>query len=167
MRLTGKQIIERGIVTNYSEEAVQQQGIDVRVWNIWEVGADGTSGLVPAHGKTMIPRTRPVYWLSNGMVTLEPGYYEIEFMEACEIPADCVLHYDTRSSLIRCGSQVRSGQFDGGFKTPNMGAYLKVEMPITIEREARLAQAVVDETYTVSEDDLYNGQFQNDSQRTN
>ena len=31
MQLTGRQIIERGIVDNYCDDAIQQQGIDVRL----------------------------------------------------------------------------------------------------------------------------------------
>ena len=87
-------------------------------------------------------------------------------MESCDIPKDAVLNYKTRSSLVRCGAIVHSGQFDGGFNTDKMGCFLEVLQPILIERGARIAQAVVDESYPVDDDKLYNGQWQNDNQRT-
>ena len=49
--------------------------------------------------------------------------------------------------------------------TKNMGAFLHVIRPITIERGARVAQAVVNESYEVEREDLYEGQWQNDKQR--
>ena len=73
--------------------------------------------------------------------------------------------FKTRSSLVRCGADVRSGQFDGGFKTKAMGAFLKVELPIEIEVGARVAQMIVNETYEVANEDLYDGQWQGDKQR--
>lgn len=169
MQLTGKQIVESGIITNYCEEGVQQQGIDVRLKNIYmlEEVTRTSIGMVPAEGKTIIPKTRDIaddFWVDN-MVRLQPGYYEVEFEEACNIPNNMVLNYKTRSSLVRCGAIIHSGQFDAGFNTNNMGAFLHVIRPIILEKRARLAQAVVTESYPVNDENLYNGQWQNDNQR--
>lgn len=171
MQLTGKQIIDYGILTNVDmEKAVQQQGVDVRVARIGKV-RDGDIcsttypvGMIPAKGKTILPHTQ---WLDLehaecGML-LNPGYYEIEFMEGCDIPVNCAMYFKTRSSVVRCGAEVRSGQFDAGFKTEKMGAYLKVELPIGIEYGARLAQVIINESLPV--DNVYDGQFQGDKQR--
>ena len=180
MQLTGKQIIARGIVENYVEEGVQQQGVDVRLKEIYTLDGDG---YIPQTGKTIKPTTRPLTPLDVGAYScwygyydkdrdciaehaiLQPGYYEIEFEESCSIPKNCVLNFKTRSSLVRCGAIVHSGQFDAGFHTKNMGAFLHVIRPITIERGARVAQAVVSESYEVEREDLYEGQWQNDKQR--
>ena len=172
MQLTGKQIIERNILTNVDvENAVQQQGIDVRVARIGTVRYGNVHstmypvGIIPARGKTTLPKT---IWLKgfstaeNG-VLLQPGYYEIEFIEGCKIPNDCAMYFKTRSSVIRCGAEVRSGQFDAGFKTEKMGAYLKVELPIVIEYGARLAQVIINESSPV--ENTYEGQWQGDKQR--
>ena len=169
MQLTGKQIVEQGIVYNVCEKGVQQQGVDVRIDRVFEVINFG-NGLVPINGKTMTPPTVEVAALdahedSKGYFYLPPGYYEVTFVEGCKMPANCAMYFKTRSSLVRCGSDIRSGQFDGGFETTAMGAFLKVELPIKIERGARVAQAIVTETYTVDEENLYNGQWQNDKQR--
>ena len=168
MQLTGRQIVSRGIIENYTEEAVQQQGVDVRLKNISTL--DGL-GYIPRSGKTYKPKSNLINWLKDftgdgdQFLHLDPGYYEIEFEESCNIPKNCVLNFKTRSSLVRCGALVHSGQFDAGFHTDNMGAFLQVIRPITIERGARVAQAIVSETYEVHDEDLYNGQWQNDSQR--
>ena len=166
MQLTGKEIIANNIISNYVEAGVQQQGIDVRIKNVSLVGPE--IGFVPAEGKTLIPeyiQLSPV--LDNTMncevFWLDPGYYEIELMEGCEIPSNATLHFKTRSSLVRCGAMVHSGQFDAGFKTNNMGCFLLTTRPIKIEVGARIAQALV---FTSSDvENLYDGQWQNDKQR--
>lgn len=180
MQLTGRQIIDQGIIQNYVEEAIQQQGVDVRIKEVYTLDGDG---IIPQTGKTIKPTATPLkslgveayscwhkYYDESGdhiveQAILQPGYYEVEFEESCSIPANCVLNFKTRSSLVRCGAIIYSGQFDAGFCTENMGAFLHVIRPITIERGARVAQAIVSETYKVNQEDLYNGQWQNDKQR--
>lgn len=195
MQLTGKQIVNQGIISGVCDEGIQQQGVDVRIKRISKVSSglqnglntfnslfmgkseleivkdmfEGT-GLIPYSGKTSIPKTMDVTPIPNpdsGTETwyLHEGYYEVEFMEGCKIPANCAMYFKTRSSLVRCGADVRSGQFDGGFETENMGAFLKVDLPIRIDVGARVAQAIVTETYPVDAENLYDGQWQNDKQR--
>lgn len=171
MQLTGKQIKERGIIYGMEEAGIQQQGIDVRVFGVRKVCGD-VPGLVPktGYGKTKLPMTSSIIpcWDENretAYYELEVGYYELEFVEGCKISSNCAMYFKSRSTLVRCGAEVRSGQFDGGFETEHMGAYLKVDIPIRIDLGARVAQAIVHETYEVEEGDLYNGQWQGDVQR--
>lgn len=172
MQLTGKQIVEKCIITNVCEEGIQQQGVDVCVKSISEVGKgyhEQNYGYVPAKGKTIAPKTTPLYPIRNASGNeawdLPVGYYELEFEEGCKIPNHAAMYFKTRSSLVRCGAEVISGQFDAGFETKNAGAFLKVNIPITIEVGARVAQAIVTETYEVNEEHMYNGQWQGDKQR--
>ena len=169
MQLTGKEIIRRGIITNACEDGVQQQGIDVRIDNIFKTSP---GGFVPATGKTFVPPTSRLVCShtslvkdSAGVYVLAPGYYEVDLMEGCEIPNDAVLNFKTRSSLVRNGAIVHSGQFDAGFKTDRMGCFLHVINNISIEKGARIAQAIVTETHEVADCDSYNGQWQGDCQR--
>lgn len=164
MQLTGVNIIERGIITNTSEEGLQQQGIDLRLKTLRKVN-DKASGYVPAKGKTTIPITHDVPLYDDKTYVLKPGYYEVEFEEGCNIPRNATVHIKTRSSLVRCGSICHSGQFDGGFHTDNMGCFLQVILPISIDRGARIAQAIVFESYDVDDKNMYNGQWQADNQR--
>jgi deoxycytidine triphosphate deaminase len=168
MQLTGKQIVENGIVYNYDEKnAVQQQGVDVRLMKVSKVSDSDIGvdmGYVPANGKTCTPHTEEVMPI-GGLWTLSPGYYEVEFKEGCKLPDVTAMYFKTRSSLVRCGAIIHSGQFDAGFETDKMGAFLHVIYPIQIEQGARVAQAVVTESYPVDKDNMYNGQWQNDNQR--
>lgn len=171
MQLTSKQIISSGIISHYCDAGVQQQGIDCRIKNIAHCIFGG--GIIPAKGKTILPdytyvTPQHVRRDSVDVVgwSLGPGWYEIEFEEGCKIPNNMVLDFKTRSSLVRCGAVVYSGQFDAGFKTDNMGAFLHVVADnIFIEYDARVAQAVVHETAPVDEEYMYDGQWQGDKQR--
>lgn len=161
MQLTGKEIIERGIIKHYCDAGIQQQGIDVRLDRIYKID-QSQIGEVPAVGKTRIPEYHEIK-PKNNEFCLDPGYYEVTLCEACDIPSNASLHYKTRSSLVRCGALVHSGQFDAGFKTDAMGCFLQVIHPITIERGARIAQAIVFESNEVT--NTYDGQWQEDKQR--
>lgn len=158
-QLTGKQIIERGIVTNFVPEAIQQQGVDVRITNVKELCGVGT---IPTHGKTQLPNYVDANMDGDRWV-LRPGFYEVELMEGISMPNDAALVYKTRSSLVRCGATVTSGQFDAGFHTDAAGCFLIVHRTIIIEKGARIAQVIVHETAPV--DNTYEGQYQGDRQR--
>jgi deoxycytidine triphosphate deaminase len=159
MQYTGKQIVEAGIVSNYAENAVQQQGIDVRISALYRLSG---VGYVPAQGKTSLPETSKIE-PKDGSWLLDPGYYEAELMEGIKVPNNAALRFHTRSSLVRNGVLVHSGQFDAGFQTEKGGCFLQVLRPTIIDRGARIAQAIVTETAPV--ENTYEGQFQNDKQR--
>lgn len=166
MQLTGKQIVAENIVTNVGMDSVQQQGVDVRVENIYRIDDNSSGGYIPVTGKTRRPKMKEIDVNETGKYYYLPkGWYEVDLMEGCDINSNRVLNFKTRSSLVRCGAVVHSGQFDAGFATDKMGCFLHVIYPITIERGARIAQAIVHETYDVEENNLYNGQWQGDKQR--
>lgn len=173
MQLTGKEIIEEGIITKYCEEGIQQAGVDLRVMDIKYL--DG-KGKIPVKGKTRLPKYKPVekgYILSTDNLKstcvegwhLEPGFYEITLMEGCKMPNNRAMTFVQRSSLLRCGCIIRSSQFDPGFETDNMGTFMQVFNPVDIEYGARVCQTLVMETGEVAEQDMYKGQFQGDRQR--
>jgi len=68
-----------------------------------------------------------------------------------------------RSSLYRNGAIINSPVFDPGFETQNMGTLLYVYETIFIEKDARVAQIYFHECNTAEK---YNGQWQNDKQRS-
>lgn len=92
--------------------------------------------------------------------TLAPGVYALTFNEGVSIPADhtgFILH---RSSIMRMGGMIVSAIWDPGFTTGDndMGTTLFVNVPIEIEKDARVAQFYMMSNETVNE--LYSGQFQ-------
>lgn len=157
--LTGKQIAEKKVISNYKTENIQMQGIDLRLRNLYALF---DYGVIPREGKTEIPKSQLIDL--NEPIMIEPGYYEVEFEEGCSIPDNVCMKPMTRSSVVRCGGEIRSGLFDAGFATDHIGAFLKVERTIVLERGSRLAQAVCFTSDTVQ--NLYNGQFQGDCQRS-
>lgn len=158
MQLTGKQIADQGIIVGYAEENIQQQGIDLRVEQIDLVGS---GGFIPTIGKTVLPEYKQVdECTETGIWNLEPGYYSVRFVEGCKIPCDRVMVLIHRSSVIRCGAEIVSAQWDANFQTEKMGCFLRVNVPIKIQKYARLAQTRIFETEKVGKDYLYNGQFQ-------
>lgn len=189
MQLTGKQIVEEGLVTNYVPEAIQQQGMDVRLMKVRRFGNHGSYdidgpkwsknlqlneiGFIPARGKTKLPKSEEIeVWelgefdgrMVKGWI-LEPGYYEVIFDEGCRMPNDRVMVLISRSSAVRCGAFIECGQFDAGFETDHMGCFLHVDERIAIEEHARIAQLRFTTTDKVESGSMYNGQWQNDKQR--
>lgn len=160
MRLTGKQIIEENIITGYAVPSIQQQGVDMRIDRIGIV-----FGVGEISDKTKIPETQWLDIPEDGKYHLNPGYYEVSLIEGCNIPNNRAMDFKTRSSLVRCGAIVHSGQFDAGFKTNHCGCYLQVNLPICIDIHARICQAIVTATGQVEDGDLYRGQFADDKQR--
>lgn len=147
-----------------TQRAIQQQGVDVRLDRVRPVGKYGEVN----QSGTKLPERQP-NWTgaieSDGRITytLGPGYYEVDLMEGVNVPNNISLHFKTRSSLVRCGAIVHSGQFDAGFHTDRAGCFLHVINPITIEKGARIAQAICFESEEV--ENLYDGQWQGDKQR--
>lgn len=191
MQLTGKQIVEEGLVTNYIPEAVQQQGMDVRLMqvrgfghrifvaghnpdsSVWERNSHLEDiGFIPARGKTKLPKSEEIMpreytrdgYKFTGWI-LDPGYYEVIFDEGVKMPNNRVMVLISRSSAVRCGAFIECGQFDAGFNTEHMGCFFKVEERIAIEQHARIAQLRFTTTEEVQANDMYNGQWQNDQQR--
>lgn len=161
MQLTGKEILERQIVSNYDpENAIQQQGIDLRLGEVWALSGIGK---IPKEGKTRLPKRSyqvQTFQEPDGSeyYRLNPGYYEICLLEGISIPDDCAMILKSRSSLVRCGAEVTSGQFDAGFRTETAGCYLVVRREIWIEKGSRICQALVYASNPVQ--NLYNGQYQ-------
>lgn len=181
MQLTGKEIVQENIITGYVPEAIQQQGIDLRLMEVHELGHVNEQtkafeqnfhidsiGVIPTEGKTRLPKSRPVEKDSYaGMFgwKLKPGYYEVVFDEGCAIPNDRVMVLITRSSGVRCGVEIISGQFDAGFNTEHMGGFMIVHEHVFIGDHARIAQTRITKTAPVDDDKVYDGQWQGDKQR--
>ena len=85
--------------------------------------------------------------------------------QGCNIPEDVTLLIRQRSSLLRNGASLHSSVFDPGFATDSIGTVLTVTTQLRIEQGARICQIYGHENEPVNKEDLYNGQWQNDSQR--
>ena len=97
---------------------------------------------------------------------LYPGAYDITFWEGCDIPSNYVGLIRQRSSMLRNGTVLHSSVFDPGFSTEFMGTVMVVNETIFVEEDARVAQIYFHECTPVGEENLYNGQWQGDKQRS-
>ena len=163
MQLTGKQITDQQIIQNIEqpEIQIQQQGVDLRLDKVYEFTELTNAGYLCKNNKeNKIPSPNLVKTVridGKDMYRLKPGYYEIYFKESCNIPSNISLHYKTRSTLIRSGAVIHSGQFDAGFTTDKMGAFLHVIHPngILIEQDTRVCQAICFQSEDVEKEKLY------------
>ena len=159
--LTSQQLIEEGIITKVPEECIAQVGIDLQVQSFRQIVG---SGVIPKVGKTILPLYEEVKEV-DGWFYLTPGSYEVVFEQGCKFPdnvAGTIIH---RSSVLRSGELLMSAEFDPGFETENIGSFITINIPIKIEKGARLGQIVCHRTERPAT--KYNGQWQKDKQRGN
>jgi len=167
MMLNADQILEEGLITldKNSHGKPAQVGFDLSIKAINQVG--GRVGKV-LKDKTEVNQH---IGIEKKMVDgkfgwlLYAGVYDVIMNEGCNIAPNRVGLIRQRSSLMRNGAMIQSSIFDPGFQTTNVGTYMFVNMPIFIEENARVAQMYFHDCTPVTEDKLYDGQFQNDKQR--
>ena len=166
MILNAEQLLEQNLLNlDNAKGKPAQVGYDLSVKEINKVG--GSIGMAWVD-KTILNTHTPVEKRNldgrNGWL-LYAGVYDVIMNEGCDIPSNRVALIRQRSSLMRNGAIITSSIFDPGFKTPNIGTYMVVLETIFIEQDARVAQVYFHECEPVSQDNLYNGQWQNDKQR--
>lgn len=171
--LNAKQILEKGLLKlEHTKGKPAQIGYDLSLKAVNKIGYKGTPdskiGKVLS-SKTELATYSPVQLTNvdgiNGWLLYE-GVYDITFYEGCKIPNNYVGLIRQRSSMLRNGTVLHSSVFDPGFETDFMGTVMVVNETIFIEEGARVAQIYFHECEPVHEDDLYNGQWQGDKQRT-
>jgi deoxycytidine triphosphate deaminase len=168
--LNAKQIIDEGLLLlEHTKGKPAQVGYDLSLKAVQKIGIgtviDGRIGKVlkdRTELTTYIPTTTIKVDGMEGWL-LYQGVYDITFNEGCKIPDNRVAFIKQRSSLYRNGAIINSPVFDPGFETQNMGTLLYVYETIFIERDARVAQIYFHECDPA---DKYDGQWQNDKQRS-
>jgi deoxycytidine triphosphate deaminase len=170
--LNAEQILEQGLVkTTNSKGKPAQVGYDLSAKSINAIGESNPSK--PSIGMVLKDKTILNNYTPSPLTKIDgvegwllyPGAYDITFHEGCKIAANRVGMIRQRSSLLRNGAIIASSIFDPGFETDNMGTIMIITATIFIEKDARVGQMYFHECDEVSEDKLYNGQFQNDKQR--
>lgn len=147
------------ITGELNEDNIQIHGIDLNVIKISKL--EGI-GIIPKEGKTKLPTYIDIDLVDNKW-ELQPGYYNVEFAQGCNIANYAMLLIRQRSSLLRCGGIISSSIFDSGFKTDSIGTMMVVHNPMVIEFKARIACIYGHACDFVKEE--YSGQWQGDKQR--
>lgn len=158
MVFNSKHVLEH-LIDPHNYAKAQQHGVDLTV-----VGFARCGGGAILKDKTIIDRINPVglfkqddgisYWL------LDPGYYSVTFAQGIKVPPNTKANIIHRSSMLRAGGILMSAEYDAGFQTQNMGAFLLLTSAMKIELGARIAQIVM--MSTEETETPYNGQFQNE-----
>lgn len=172
--LNAKQILDEGLLLLENTQGKPAQvGYDLSIKAVNKIGTRMGYNLFneAAIGKVLKDKTVLTKYTFKDTIMLEgaegwllhEGVYDITFNEGCKIPDNRVAFIKQRSSLYRNGAIINSPVFDPGFETQNMGTLLYVHEPIFIEVNARVAQIYFHECNGA---DLYNGQWQNDKQRS-
>jgi deoxycytidine triphosphate deaminase len=168
--LNSQQILDEGLLKlEHAQGKPAQVGFDLTLKQVNKIGNAGIA--VAKIGKVLKDKTELTNYTPHGLMNLDgvhgwllyEGVYDITFNEGCKIPENRVAFIKQRSSLYRNGAIINSPVFDPGFETVNMGTILYVHETIFIEENARVAQIYFHECNGA---ELYNGQWQNDKQRS-
>jgi len=175
MMLNAEQILEQGLLQLINAKGKPAQvGYDVTIKAVQKIGnrigestlyAGGKIGKI-LKDKTELTTYTPIETKRIDEVEgwlLHPGTYDVTFNEGCRIPNNRVAFIKQRSSLYRNGTIINSPVFDPGFETEFMGTLVYVYETIFIEINARVAQIYFHECEPA---DKYDGQWQNDKQRS-
>ena len=114
MILTGKDIIEKGIVSDLIDAKLQEQscGVDLTVAKI-ELYM--SSGIIDFdNSKREKPRLSEVVMIDDGF-DLRPGAYLITFNETISVPKDAMGLARPRSTMLRCGATMETSVWDSGY----------------------------------------------------
>ena len=152
MILTGKQTEEFLTTNGFGKSA--QVGFDLTVKSIKKYISGGDIGC----NKTDPAKLDPL--LVEDFYKLPVGMYSLTFHQGCKLPPNIKASIIHRSSILRCGGLITSGVYDPGFEVEEMGAILVVFQELTIEKNARVAQIVMEQCNGVAQEDLYSGQWQ-------
>lgn len=168
--LNADQIVEKGLLKLENSKGKKAQvGYDLSLQTVKQIRANPQDKI----GIVLKNKTTLAGYSDVEKVNLEgergwllyPGTYDLLFYEGCNIPANYVGLIRQRSSLLRNGTIIHSSVFDPGFHTDNIGCVMRVNETIFIEEDARVAQIYFHQCEEVDQENLYNGQFQADSQR--
>lgn len=163
--INAQQIVDKGLLKlENSKGKAAQIGYDLSLKAVNKIGSVGKV----LKNKTELASYEPIDKIKLDGHTgwlLYPGAYDITFWEGCDIPNDYVGLIRQRSSMLRNGTVLHSSVFDPGFSTEFMGTVMVVNETIFVEEDARVAQIYFHECTPVGEENLYNGQWQGDSQR--
>jgi deoxycytidine triphosphate deaminase len=173
--LNANQILDEGLLLLENAKGKPAQvGYDVTLKAVQKVGSRISNTNVYADskiGKVLKDKTELTSYTPVSTIMLDgaegwllyAGAYDVTFNEGCKIPDNRVAFIKQRSSLYRNGAVINSPVFDPGFETENMGTIMFVNETIFIEKDARVAQIYFHECNGA---ELYNGQWQNDKQRS-
>jgi len=144
-----QRIVDERIIENLTDDfyEVQQNGIDLTLESISLI----TGGVLKKDSRKIDEYIEVE--CEKGIYKLMPGAYSIEFNQKIKVPENMCAQIVQRSTLNRMGAFILSGVYDSGFSN-KIGAVLRVDVPIEVEKGVRIAQIMFFEAESAS---LYQG----------
>lgn len=102
------------IFSLHGKGQIQPCGIDLTVREIHEF--EGAGEIDFSNAKRRISKTSPMSFSKGGKIFLKCGSYKIIYNEHVKVPEDCCAFGFPRSSLLRCGADVRCAVWDAGYE---------------------------------------------------
>lgn len=152
--LSGKQIIEYGIVESAAPEAVQPASVDLTLCS--------DEFLWPERDTLLLPLETPTYTIHSGCPRLEPGDFVLaSTVEDVHIPPEFVGRVEGKSTLARMGLIVHT---TAGFIDPGFQGKITLELKnvgpcaLVLKPGMYICQLSVQRMERV--DSVYNGKYQ-------
>lgn len=141
MIVPGKKLLEGKMVAELaSESQIQPAGADLTLKEVH--GFEDAGEIDFDNSKRRISGTRKLEF-ESGILHLKQGCYKIIYNEYVSIPLGCAAFGYPRSSLLRCGADIRCAVWDPGYHGRSE-SLLVVNNPhgITLHEKAKVMQLV-------------------------
>jgi len=140
MVITGKEA-SSFVQQMHGEGQVQPCGIDLTLREIHSLSEAGEIDF--DNSKRRISKTLKMEFDSEGKIALVRGCYKIVYNEYVKIPSDACAFGFPRSSLLRCGADVRCAVWDPGYEGRSESLLVvNNEHGIILHRNAKVMQLV-------------------------
>ncbi len=139
---------------------VQPAGVDFTLREVQELADSGEIDY--DNSKRKISAGKKLEF-TDGKIHLKPGCYRIIYNEYVEIPIDCAAFGFPRSSVLRCGADVRCAVWDPGYHGRSE-SLLVVHNPhgIVLHEKAKVMQLVFVKLESAAEKG-YDGQYKGEN----
>ena len=129
------------VTETLGESQVQPCGIDMTLKEVHSLSDAGEIDF--DNSKRNISKSFALAFDSSGKLLLKPGCYKIIYNEYVSVPIDACAFGFPRSSLLRCGADVRCAVWDPGYHGRSE-SLLVVNSPhgITLHKNAKVMQLV-------------------------
>lgn len=141
MIVPGKKLLEGKMVSELiSESQLQPAGADLTVKEVHSFEDGGEIDF--DNSKRRLSKTKKLEF-QNGVLHLAAGPYKILYNEYVSIPIGCAAFGYPRSSLLRCGADIRCAVWDPGYHGRSESLLIvNNEHGITLHEKAKVMQLV-------------------------
>ncbi len=139
----------------------QPAGVDLTLREVHLITSAGT--LAVDNSARVLSETEKIDFASDGFVFLKKGAYKILYNEIVNVPADAVGIGLPRSSLLRCGADIRTGLWDPGYRGRSESLLLvHNEAGLKLQKDAKVLQLIFVKL-TEKAAELYSGRYKGEN----